>query len=107
MKNKWNDIEIHGYKYETIPAGPGHSKLAGLIHELAEKYESMDKEVYQRVMSGEFKGKKHRVEYVNGNLKQMNQESKEVTDIHKETKERDKGTDQTETITEEISKLKI
>ncbi len=100
MKDKWPNIEVHSYKHETIPAGPSHCKLAGLTHEEAVKYDEGETNIMQRVTQGEFKAKKHRVEYIKGNLKENKIESDE----------KDADTNKiniTEAIVEDFSKLKM
>ncbi len=105
MKDKWPNIEVHGYKHETIPAGPGHSKIAGLSYEDAKKYKQFDEEIALRINQGEFKAKKYRVEYIKGVLQEKNidLDEKKAADTSVKT---DK-TDKTDKVVEEFSKLKL
>ncbi len=76
--------------------------FAGLTHEEAVKYHKDETNIIQRVSQGEFKAKKHRVEYTKGNLIENKIESDE-----KKEEDTTNKTNITEKIVEDFSKLKM
>ncbi|HVY52995.1 MAG TPA: hypothetical protein VHA13_00560 [Gammaproteobacteria bacterium] len=66
MGKKWKDLEIYGYKNETIPAGTDFHKIAGLTYEEGVAYRKADKEIMEKEKAGLFRAKLHRVAYKNG-----------------------------------------
>ncbi|HVY53952.1 MAG TPA: hypothetical protein VHA13_05475 [Gammaproteobacteria bacterium] len=100
MQKKWPGIEIHGYKGETIPAGPNFSKLAGLTHKEAELYSSLDEEITNKVNNGDFKAKAHRVEYKSGQLL-----NKDLSDSKEEAVSEEKILN--DLLSEGVAKLKL